>query len=57
MDQAIDSTTVTDSAIPFAVPVEQFRGRLNVVSVAPLIGETIRRLHGGGSIDELLEEI
>lgn len=57
LDEAIDSTTVTDSAIPFAVPAEQFGGRLNVVSVGPLIGETIRRLHAGGSIDELLEEI
>lgn len=57
LDDAIDSTTVTDSAIPFAVDEKEFKGKLGVVSVAPLIGETVRRLHEGGSIGELLEEI
>ncbi len=51
---AIDRTIVTDSVAPFSVPEETLHASIDVVSVAPLIGEAIKRLHSGGSISELL---
>lgn len=53
-DPAIDGTIVTDSVAPFSVPQETLNASVEVVSVAPLIGEAIKRLHSGGSISELL---
>lgn len=53
-DPAIDRTIVTDSVAPFSLPQETLHANVEVVSVAPLIGEAINRLHSAGSISELL---
>ncbi len=51
----IDTVTVTDSAAPFDNQWPGMDDRLTVLSVAGLFAETIRRLHEGGSISDLLE--
>jgi ribose-phosphate pyrophosphokinase len=52
---ALSSVTVTD-AIPPAVRAAVHTAKVEVVPIAPLLAETIRRLHAGGSIVELVEE-
>lgn len=54
-DGPIDRLFVSDSTAPPAVPEGSPLAGLEVVTVAPLIAEAIRRLAFGGSIDELLE--
>ncbi len=52
-DSALDSVIVTDSVGPHElenIPA----GKLEVISCAPLLGDAIERLHGGGSINRLL---
>ncbi len=51
----LDQVVVTDTIPPFRLDPELARGRLEVVSAAPLFAEAIRRIHGGGSLAELLE--
>ena len=52
-DSAIDELVVSDS-LPLAG--KQFRGvQLTVVSVAPLLGEAIRRIHLNRSVGEMFE--
>jgi ribose-phosphate pyrophosphokinase len=51
----IDRIVVTDTLPPFRIASEAVRARLEVVSVAPLFAEAIRRLHEEGSIVELLD--
>lgn len=51
----IDRLFVSDSTAPLAMPIGVAAAKIKVVTVAPLIGEAIRRLAFGGSIDELLE--
>lgn len=50
----IDRVVVTDSAgaVPLASSLTE--GKLQVISCAPLIGDTIMRLHGGGSVQRLI---
>ena len=47
----LDGVIVTDSVAPPALDVA---GKLEIVSCAGLIGAAIQRLHGGGSINRLL---
>ncbi len=54
-DDAIERIVVTDSVPPFRLPAAFIERRLTVVSAAPLFAEAIRRLHGGGSLVELME--
>ena len=51
----LDSIVVTDTIPPFRLDPELARKKLTVVSAAPLFAEAIRRIHGGGSLVELLE--
>jgi ribose-phosphate pyrophosphokinase len=54
-DVAADEIVVTDS-VPIAAEVAAALGaKLVVLGVAALLARTIERLHGGGSIDDLLE--
>ena len=46
---------VTDTVPPFRLPAGLARQRVEVVSAAPLFAEAIKRLHEGGSINDLLE--
>ncbi|HEX2484271.1 MAG TPA: ribose-phosphate pyrophosphokinase, partial [Myxococcota bacterium] len=49
-ESAIQSLVVTDS-IP--LPPEKRRDWIEVVSVAPLLGDAIRAIHEGTSVSEL----
>jgi ribose-phosphate pyrophosphokinase len=49
-----DRVVVSDTITPFTLGADEFSGKLEVVSCAPLIGDAIQRLHTGGSIHRLL---
>jgi ribose-phosphate pyrophosphokinase len=51
---AIDRIIATDSVSPFRLPPGPVRDKLEVVSAAPLLAETIRRLHQGEGLTDLL---
>lgn len=53
-DAAIDRIIATDSVPAFRLPQGPVRSKLEVVSAAPLLGETIRRLHCGEPLTDLL---
>ena len=46
---------IADTVPPFRLDRDVLASRVEVVSAAPLFAEAIRRLHQGGSINELLE--
>jgi ribose-phosphate pyrophosphokinase len=50
----ITRVIVTDSVPPFRLTPAFAKDRLDIVSICPMIAESIRRLHHGGSIAELL---
>jgi len=54
LDPAIDRIVVTDSvpAVQLATPV--LRAKIDIVTVAPLLAEVIRRMHGGETLTDLL---
>lgn len=52
----LDAVIVTDSVAPLGSIGDELAGKLTTLSVAPLIGDAIRRLHEGGSLVELLGE-
>jgi ribose-phosphate pyrophosphokinase len=54
-EPALDRILVTDSIPPFRLAPELVAAKVQIVSVTGLFGETIRRLHSGGSLVELLE--
>ncbi|MBO5643797.1 MAG: ribose-phosphate pyrophosphokinase, partial [Lentisphaeria bacterium] len=45
---------ITTDAVP--IP-DTLGGRIKVLSIAPLVGEAIRRIHDGGSLSNLFDEI
>ncbi len=53
---ALDAVLVTDSVRPLGTVTDALAGKLTTLSVAPLIGEAIRRLNADGSLVELLGE-
>ncbi len=53
-DPAIDRFVVTDSVPPFRLEAG-VRGKIDALPVAPLLAETIRRLHEGRALTDLLE--
>ncbi len=52
-DAAIDRFVVTDSVPPFRLEASA-RGKIDTLHVAPLLAETIRRLHEGRALTDLL---
>jgi ribose-phosphate pyrophosphokinase len=52
-DPAIDRFVVTDSVPPFRLE-KSVRGKIDTIPVAPLLAETIRRLHEGRALTDLL---
>ncbi|HUY03260.1 MAG TPA: ribose-phosphate pyrophosphokinase [Rhodocyclaceae bacterium] len=52
---ALEAVVVTDSIPPFRLDPGQIGAKLVVLDSAALFAEAIRRIHGGGSITELLE--
>ena len=56
-DEALSSLVVTDSVPPPAWPAGPARDKLSVVPTDALFAEAIRRIHGGGSLVELLDPV
>jgi ribose-phosphate pyrophosphokinase len=54
MDTAIDRLVVADSVPAFRLGAKARRAKVDIVSVAPLFAECIRRLHGGVALADLL---
>jgi ribose-phosphate pyrophosphokinase len=54
--EALDQIVVTDTVPAFRLPPGPVPAKLTVLSATGLFAEAIRRMHGGGSITELLEE-
>ena len=52
-DPAIDRFVVTDSVPPFRLEAS-VRGKVDILPVAPLLAETVRRLHEGRALTDLL---
>ncbi len=55
-ENPLDALLVTDSVPPFRLPAELARQRLTILSLGPLLGDAVRRLHEGGSITELRQQ-
>jgi len=53
-DPAIDRIVVTDSVAAFQFGAEAARSKVDVLPVAPLLAEAIRRLHAGDTLGDLL---
>jgi len=54
-DPGLERLVVTDTIPPFRLDAALVRTKLTVLDTAALFAEAIRRIHGGGSIVELLE--
>lgn len=54
LDPAIDRVVVTDSVPAFRLADAAARAKLDILPVAPLIAETVRRLHAGDALTDLL---
>ncbi len=55
-DPAITRIVIANSVPPFRLPPDLVERKLEVLDIAPLLAECIRRIHEGGSLVELLEE-
>ncbi|WP_324780959.1 ribose-phosphate diphosphokinase [Thiobacillus sedimenti] len=55
-EPALDKLLVTDSIPPSRIPAAWLGRRVEVLETAPLLAEAVRRLHGGGSLVELLQD-
>ena len=53
-DSALDRVAVTDAVPPFRLSDPAARAKLDILPVAPLIAETVRRLHSGEGLTDLL---
>lgn len=53
-DPALSGVVVTDTVPPFRLDPALAEQKLTVLTSAPLFAEAIRRMHGGGSIADLL---
>ena len=54
-EPALDGLVVTDTVPPFRLPGDAIGKKVTVLASAPLVAEAIRRIHGGGSLVELLQ--
>ena len=55
-DAALEKVLVADTIPPFRLPPALLGSRVDVLDTAPLVAEAIRRLHGGGSLVDLLQD-
>jgi ribose-phosphate pyrophosphokinase len=53
-DPAIERCVITDSVPPFRLDPDIVRGKIHIISAAPLLAEAIRRLCSGQSLSDLL---
>lgn len=54
-DTSLDEIIITNTVAPFRLDQVLARGKFAVLDAAPLVAESLRRIHQGGSIVELLE--
>ena len=54
-DPALESVVITDTIPPFRLDPKVQSESIHILDAAALFAEAIERIHGGGSIDELLE--
>jgi ribose-phosphate pyrophosphokinase len=54
-DDCLERIVVTNTVPPFRLSNDFQRRKLTVLDVAPLLAESIRRVHEGGSLTELME--
>jgi ribose-phosphate pyrophosphokinase len=55
-EAAIEKIVVTDCIPPFRRTPPTNADRLQILEIAPLLAEAIRRIHAGGSLVELMED-
>jgi ribose-phosphate pyrophosphokinase len=53
-DRAIDRVVITDAVPPFRLGDAAARAKIDIIAVAPLLAEVIRRLHAGEALTDLL---
>ena len=53
-DAAIEQFVVTDSVPRFRLDMGKVQNKVDILSAAPLIAETIKRLHEGQGLTDLL---
>jgi ribose-phosphate pyrophosphokinase len=53
-DPAVDRLVVTDTVPPFRLGADAPRDKIDTVHAAPLLAETIRRLHDGRALTDLM---
>lgn len=51
----LEQIVITNSIPPFRLTAREVKDKLAIVDIAPLLAESIRRLHEGGSLVDLLE--
>ncbi|MEM9482621.1 MAG: ribose-phosphate pyrophosphokinase [Cyanobacteria bacterium P01_F01_bin.116] len=51
----LDKVIITNTVAPFRLTAGEVKEKLTVLDTTPLFAETIRRLHSGGSLVELLD--
>ncbi|MFH5885619.1 ribose-phosphate diphosphokinase [Halalkalibaculum sp. DA3122] len=56
-EKALQEIVITNSIPPFRLPGELIKQKVNVLDIAPLLGEAILRLYNGGSLIELMDPI
>lgn len=54
-DPALEKIVITNTIDPFRVTADVVKDKLTLVDTAPLFAETIRRLHSGGSLVDLMK--
>jgi ribose-phosphate pyrophosphokinase len=53
-DPAIERLVITDAVPAFRLPSGTARDKVDILPAAPLLAETIRRLHAGTTLSDLL---
>jgi len=54
-ESALEEVVITDTVTSAGLPAAMATGRLRILSCAGLFGQAIARLHGGGSLVELMD--
>lgn len=55
-EKTLNKIVITNTIAPFRLP-DELKQKVKVLDIAPLLAETIQRLHSGGSLVELLDPI
>jgi ribose-phosphate pyrophosphokinase len=53
VDPAIDRLVITDAVPPFRIPDGPASKKIDILPVAPLLADAIRRLHAGEALTDL----